>query len=80
MKNRALAGILACVVIAALPPATLSAQCAMCRQALASPEGRQLAAALRSGIVLLLAAPFSVFAAVAVLAIRGQRRRKERKN
>jgi hypothetical protein len=48
----------------------------MCRLALASPEGCQVAAAFRSGIVLLLAAPFSAFAAVAVLAIRGQRRRE----
>lgn len=53
------------------------AQCAMCRRALESPEGRQLVAALRAGIVVLLAAPFATFAAVAFLAVRRQRRRGE---
>jgi hypothetical protein len=51
------------------------AQCAMCRSVLASPEGQNLASALRSGILLLLAAPFASFAAVAFLAVRRQRRR-----
>jgi hypothetical protein len=49
---------------------TAAAQCAMCRRALDSPEGQQLAAALRSGILFLLAAPFTVFAIVATLAVR----------
>ena len=61
----------------ALWPGTAAAQCAMCRQALASPEGRQMIAAFRSGILLLLAAPFAVFATVATLAVRRQRRRHE---
>ena len=52
-----------------------SAQCAMCRSAFASPEGQQLVAAFRAGILLLLAAPFASFAAVAVLAVRRHRRR-----
>ena len=52
-----------------------SAQCVMCRQALQSPEGRQMIAAFRSGILILIAAPFSVFAAVAVLAVRMNTRR-----
>jgi hypothetical protein len=47
----------------------------MCRSVLASPEGQNLASALRSGILLLLAAPFASFAAVAFLAVRRQRRR-----
>ena len=52
-----------------------SAQCAMCRRALQSLEGRQMIAAFRSGILILIAAPFSLFAAVAVLAVRMNRRR-----
>ena len=50
------------------------AQCAMCRRALLSPEGQQMVTAFRSGILVLLAAPFLVFGAVAVLALRAQRR------
>jgi hypothetical protein len=49
---------------------TASAQCAMCRRALDSPEGRQMIAAFRSGILVLLATPFAVFGAVATLAVR----------
>jgi hypothetical protein len=56
-------------------PAAATAQCAMCRTALASPEGQHLAAALRSGILLLLAAPFATFGAIAALAVRMHRRR-----
>jgi len=59
-----------------LVPAHVLAQCAMCRSVLASPEGQQLAAALRSGILFLLAAPFVSFAIVAFLAVRRQRRRE----
>ena len=51
-----------------------SAQCAMCRRALLSPEGQQMVAAFRNGILVLLAAPFLVFSTVAVLAVRAQRR------
>ena len=58
-----------------LMPLSASAQCAMCRRALDSPEGRQMIAAFQSGILVLLAAPFSIFAAVAALAVRAQRRR-----
>ena len=61
--------------VALFTPHAAAAQCAMCRQALASPEGLQLVAALRSGILVLLAAPFATFASVAWLAIRMQRRR-----
>lgn len=53
-----------------------SAQCAMCRTLLGSPEGQRMIAALRSGILLLLVAPFVIFATVATLAIRLQRRRR----
>jgi len=54
-----------------------SAQCAMCRLALHSPEGARLIGALREGIAVLLVAPFAVFGVVATLAIRGRRRRDE---
>jgi hypothetical protein len=47
-----------------------SAQCAMCRRALDSPEGRHMIAAFQSGILILLAAPLAVFVIVARLAIR----------
>ena len=53
----------------------LSAQCAMCRRALESPEGRQMIAAFRGGILLLLAAPFAVFGTVAAFAMRLFRRK-----
>jgi hypothetical protein len=52
----------------------LEAQCAMCRTLLATPEGERIAAALRSGIWILLAAPFGAFAVIAVAAIRSRRR------
>lgn len=52
------------------------AQCAMCRTMLATPEGQKMIGALRSGILLLLAAPFAVFATIATLAVRAQRRRQ----
>lgn len=58
-----------------LVPETAFAQCAMCRSAFASPEGQQLVAAFRTGILFLLAAPFASFATVAFLALRRQRRR-----
>ena len=58
-----------------LLPAAAPAQCAMCRSVLQSPEGLQMIAALRSGVLVLLAAPFAVFGAVAFLACRTQRRR-----
>jgi len=57
-------------------PAVAPAQCAMCRRALMSPEGRQMIAAFRSGILVLLAAPFATFAIVARLAIKMQKRRR----
>ncbi len=78
---RRLAAItLICFAAAALEwPAPVEAQCAMCRTALASEEGRTLAAAFRSGILVLLAAPFAAFGVVAVLAARAARRRAARR-
>jgi hypothetical protein len=71
-------GIVLAVAIAAvaLVPGVADAQCAMCRQALDSPEGRRMIAAFQSGILVLLAAPVSVFGIVAALAVRIQRRRQ----
>jgi hypothetical protein len=60
-----------------LLPATVSAQCAMCRRALQSPEGLRMIAALRDGIYVLLAAPFLAFGTVALLAVRSQRRSEQ---
>jgi len=56
---------------------TASAQCAMCRLALNSPEGQRLIGALREGIGVLLVAPFAVFGVVATLAVRARRRNGE---
>jgi hypothetical protein len=58
------------LLLALADPQTAEAQCAMCRRALQSPEGRALAGAFRGGILFLLAAPFAVFGAVAILAVR----------
>jgi hypothetical protein len=69
---------IAALLILLLAPESADAQCAMCRRALDSPEGRQLAEALRSGILVLLAAPFMLFAGVAALAVRSQRARLAR--
>ena len=63
-------------VFAALTVTPASAQCAMCRTLLQTPEGQHMAAAFRSGILLLLAAPFSIFGLIATLAIRSHRRRE----
>ncbi len=49
---------------------TALAQCPMCRTALGSPEGQQLAAAFRGGILLLVAAPFTAVAMIALLVTR----------
>jgi hypothetical protein len=76
MNRNAVFLVAALIGLAAIvAPETVSAQCAMCRRALASPEGQQLVAALRRGIVVLLAAPFMLFGVVAFLAVRSQRRR-----
>ena len=71
------AWLIALVMVATVLAASdASAQCAMCRRALESPEGRQMVAAFRSGILILLAAPIAVFAVVARLAIRMARVRR----
>lgn len=67
-----LASALALLIV--VLPAPALAQCAMCRTAFDSPEGRKLIAAFRSGILFLLAAPVVTLITVGYLAIRGQRR------
>jgi hypothetical protein len=67
--------VVASVLVVVLLPDAAFAQCAMCRRALQSPEGQQMVAAFQSGILILLAAPAVVFAAVATIAVRMARRR-----
>lgn len=71
---RLVTAAVALALLVTAPPA--SAQCAMCRRALQSPEGQHMVAAFRSGILFLLAAPFAVFGTVATLAVRRFRRRE----
>jgi hypothetical protein len=78
--RRSLVVTIALALFVVLEATPVSAQCAMCRRALQSPEGQQMIAALRSGIVVLLIAPFAVFATVASLAVRAQRRRALRQD
>lgn len=68
--RRGAAVLLGTAAFLALASDGASAQCAMCRRALQSPEGQHLVAALRTGIVVLLVAPFAVFGTVATLATR----------
>ena len=75
MTIREAVSIAALAGLVMLWPDAALAQCAMCRRALASPEGLEMVAAFRSGILLLLVAPFAVFATVAGLAVRDQQRR-----
>lgn len=51
-------------------PESAEAQCAMCRKALADGEAGPLIAALRSGIVFLLAVPIATFGTIAWFAIK----------
>lgn len=74
-RARLVAAAFLAVALVALMPGRAGAQCAMCRTVLASPEGQKLIAGLRGGILLLLAAPFSIFATIAALAVRMQRHR-----
>lgn len=70
---------LTALLMSVLSDAATGAQCAMCRTVLVSPEGQRLAAALRAGIAILIAAPFGVFAVVAYIAVRSQRRFEARR-
>lgn len=75
MMRRPIASVLAIVAVVALLSNTATAQCAMCRRALQSPEGQQMVAAFRSGILFLFVAPFAIFGTVATLAVRRFRRK-----
>lgn len=68
------AAMAAAFLVAVTEPA--AAQCAMCKTLLATPEGQKIVGALRSGILVLLTAPFAIFGIVATLAVRAQRRRQ----
>ena len=70
--------VLVALLVIVLWPEPAAAQCAMCRRALESPEGRHMVAAFRSGILILLAAPFSLFAVIAALVVKMQRSRRAR--
>ena len=72
--TRCAALVLAAAALLVIGSDPASAQCAMCRRALQSPEGQHMIGAFRSGILFLLAAPFTVFGTVATLAVRRLRR------
>src|SRR6185369_10028056 len=72
VRTGAAAAALAAAVLFVPAPAVAQG-CAMCRRALSSPEGQQLAAAFRSGILVLLAAPFSLLGVIAALVVRMER-------
>ncbi|MEO2199271.1 MAG: hypothetical protein ABGY72_24740 [bacterium] len=74
LRHLALVALVGVLASGFVWPESAEAQCSMCRRAFDSPEGRQLVAAFRSGILFLLAAPFVAFGVVATLAVRGQRR------
>lgn len=57
-----------------LLPAEAAAQCPMCRTALDSPEGRQLAGAFNRAILFLLAIPFAAVGSVVLLVLRHRER------
>lgn len=69
MRRRLLAGL-----VLWIHAAPASAQCVMCRTALATPEGQALIAGFQSGILLLVALPFVALGTIGFLAVRGQRR------
>jgi hypothetical protein len=74
MRPALLAAALLLSAVAVLLPGVAEAQCAMCRTALDSPEGRRLIGAFQNGVLFLLAVPLVTFGTVAWLAVRGQRR------
>ena len=74
-RDKRIAAVVGIAALAWLLSEPAAAQCAMCRRALESPEGQQMVAAFRSGILVLLAAPFSLVGVVATLIVRMQRRR-----
>ncbi len=69
----ALVGFATMAVATTIWPEAAEAQCAMCRRALSDGEAGPLIAALRSGILFLLAVPIATFGTIAWYAVRGQR-------
>jgi len=74
-RDKKCAALVICALAVAMPAPALAQGCAMCKRALLSPEGQQMASAFRSGILVLLAAPFSLVAVIATLVVKMQRRR-----
>ena len=68
--------IVAGVAVVAPPPA--QAQCAMCRSAFDSPEGRRMIRKYQLGIAYLLAVPIIAFGTVTYFAVRGKKRLDDR--
>ena len=73
-QGKVAAAIAAAAIVMLVPAPALAQGCAMCKRALSSPEGQQMVAAFRSGILVLLAAPFSLVAVIATLVVRMNRR------
>ena len=67
--------VLAAALLLIVPSPAFAQGCAMCKRALSSPEGQQMVAAFRSGIFVLLAAPFSLVGVIAALVVKMQRKR-----
>ena len=65
-------GIVAAGAVVAPPPA--QAQCAMCRSAFDSPEGRRMVRKYQLGIAYLLAVPLIAVGTVGYLAVRSKRK------
>lgn len=65
-------GLVAGAMLAAPSPA--HAQCAMCRSAFDSPEGRRMIRKYQIGIAFLLAVPIVTFGTVAFFAVRGKKK------
>jgi hypothetical protein len=73
-RRASMAAVLVVVALTVAGAATVEAQCSMCRTLLATPEGERMAAGLRSGIWILLAAPLGAFGVIAAAAIRSRKR------
>jgi hypothetical protein len=67
-----LLGAFAVATVALPPPA--EAQCAMCRSAFDSPEGRRMIRKYQAGVAFLLTVPFAAFGTVAFFAVRGKKK------
>ena len=64
----------ACGLASVAFPADAAAQCAMCRTAFDSPEGRKMVRRYQAGIAFLLGVPFATFGTVAFFAVRGMKK------